>query len=571
MRVKSFTRRLFFGYLVIFICTVIIAGFTAGFLFRKAAIKIITANLEKQVFFLHTRLENGQTDFEKTCNMLSASGERVRFIIFHADGDIIYDTQTVEKSFPAEFGRTGLAKQGVSIFYSHEKKTEFLYVSKKSGSGVMAGALYELKNLDENLSEFNNRFLLFCMIFFIVCLFLFFFWAKIISAPLTVLSGEAARIGSGDFSVCRYTRTYSEFDNIFESLNSMISHLQGLFSELQTEKTELARVINAMQEGILVVQTDGKIILFNPPAESLFKTRLRCSHAFWEEIRDAASNEFINTAVTGKKSFNAEITFGQQTYLACCSWVPERNTAILVFHDITERVHLETNKRTFLSNLSHELRTPLTSINGFVETVINLLGQKVPDTDRLSHFMEIIRRNVQRLALLVADILTLGSLEEPNYKLEIKPVNPSKIINSCFSLVSQKAAEKKLLLENKIPGELMIAGDEFRLEQVFVNLIDNAVKYTDYGKIEITADYADHNAVIRVKDSGVGIKADNIDKLFSRFFVADKSRSREKGGTGLGLSIVKKIVLMHGGSVTCESTPGQGSCFTVTLPGKFLV
>lgn len=218
-------------------------------------------------------------------------------------------------------------------------------------------------------------------------------------------------------------------------------------------------------------------------------------------------------------------------------------------------------KKDFVSNISHELRTPLTAINGFIETL-----EELTDTDA-KHYLDIIKNNTARLTTIVEDLLTISELESKLSTLDLEPINVAEMIQNILPLFENRLQSKGLTLKKEL-APVTIMGDRFRLEQALINLIDNAIKYTDNGTITITAYQAENTVVIEVADTGHGISENHLPRIFERFYVVDKSRSRKLGGTGLGLSIVKHIVLLHHGEINVQSIPQQGTRFSLIFHSK---
>ena len=212
-------------------------------------------------------------------------------------------------------------------------------------------------------------------------------------------------------------------------------------------------------------------------------------------------------------------------------------------------------------NVSHELRTPLTAIKGYAETL-----RKEVDTSPGKKYLETVERNTDRLINIVNDLLLLSSLEEKAV-LELEDIDLGGLLENVITIFDQRLKDKELSLVIDVKEDLPpIKADLFKLEQMLVNLLDNAVKYTDRGEITVSIDVQDKRVRIQVRDTGIGIPKEDIPRIFERFYVVDKSRSRKSGGTGLGLSIVKHIVLLHHGTIDIESALGKGTSITVTLP-----
>jgi two-component system phosphate regulon sensor histidine kinase PhoR len=222
---------------------------------------------------------------------------------------------------------------------------------------------------------------------------------------------------------------------------------------------------------------------------------------------------------------------------------------------------LERIKRDLVSSVSHELRTPLTSIKGFAET----LEEEIDEKNR--HYVEIIRRNTDRLINIVRDLLLLSQMEEAGVEIEMEEVDLKGLAENTVRIFDGQLKEKGLALFLEIEPDLpAISADPFKIEQLLINLLDNAIKYTDQGEVRLSLRRDDRKVVIEVRDTGIGMLKSKLSRIFERFYVVDKSRSRKTGGTGLGLSIVKHIVLLHGGEIAVESEPGKGSRFLVRLP-----
>jgi len=249
-------------------------------------------------------------------------------------------------------------------------------------------------------------------------------------------------------------------------------------------------------------------------------------------------------------------------FLCSATFLKSGEEVVVVFHDITQVKNIEKIKKDFVVNVSHELRTPLTAIKGFVETLEEEVDGKI------QHYIDIIKRHTDRLINIVRDLLLLSELEEKGVTLEIEEVNVKNTVERIIPLFEQRLREKNLTLNLKVEGNLPpIKADPFKLEQMFMNLMDNAVKYTEKGGVFISVKKVREQKVcIEIQDTGIGIPKEHLPRIFERFYVVDKSRSRSFGGTGLGLSIVRHIVLLHNGSIDVESSPGSGTTFSITLP-----
>lgn len=386
----------------------------------------------------------------------------------------------------------------------------------------------------------------------------------ILSRKLAVLFNEleraAKKIAAGDFSSTIFIAEDAESKKLAKSFNVLFDTNSQLLKELSAQKEELSAIIDSIQEGLLVINNEGKIRLTNNSFKKIFNQKEIINKFYWEILRQPDLGELIKRIQAEKVSVTTDLFLQNKSYIVSSVVLSEQQGIALFFRDTTELKQLEKVKRDFVVNASHELRTPLTAINGFAETLLD----EVSGEPR--RYVEIIKNHAERLIHIVQDIMLLSELDEKTL-LKIEKVNLKSLITSLYSLFENRIKEKQLTFKVEASTETVINGDSFKLEQVFINLIDNAVKYTEKGSITVTIKNENNDAVIVIQDTGIGIPKEDINRLFERFYVVDKSRSRKMGGTGLGLSIVKHIVLLHNGSIEVESKPNQGTRFTIKLRG----
>ncbi len=331
-------------------------------------------------------------------------------------------------------------------------------------------------------------------------------------------------------------------------------------------------ILEAMRESVLIVNADLRIVASNSAARNAF-TRAGGeleNRRLTEIIRDLDLHKaFLNTLETGVPSnVKLEILATERrkynVQIAPIALDTSKG-AIGFFYDITKVEHLENVRQEFLSNISHELRTPLTSIIAFVET---LEDGAIEDSRNNLRFLGVIRKNAERMHRLIDDISELSLIESGRVRVEIKPKNPSPLVEEIFTNLSTKANERNIELINEIADDITVYADAVRLEQMLTNLIDNAIKFNrEGGSVTVSHTQKDGKDLISVADAGEGILSDHLQRIFERFYRTDRARSREIGGTGLGLAIVKHLARLHGGEVTVASTLGTGTTFTIELPG----
>jgi two-component system phosphate regulon sensor histidine kinase PhoR len=337
-------------------------------------------------------------------------------------------------------------------------------------------------------------------------------------------------------------------------------------------KAQQQVLFNSMIEGLLLLDRSQKIYLANRSFKNLFslKAELR-GKTVLEALRLYELDDLVRRVQAEGQVFDYEFQLPDlnERWLRVNAAVisnsaGEREGTILVFHDLTRLKQLERTREEFVANVSHELRTPLSLIKGYVETLLDGARDNPEVAER---FLKIIERNTQRLDLLIQDLLTISALESGRLKLNLQPLELRPLADKVLADLHAKAENKNVSLVNELP-EFAINADVNRLDQVFANLVDNAIKYGHpEGSVTVGGKKLDDGWLeIFVEDDGPGIPAESLDRVFERFYRVDKARSRDQGGTGLGLSIVKHIVQAHGGEVRCESELGKGATFFFTLP-----
>lgn len=339
----------------------------------------------------------------------------------------------------------------------------------------------------------------------------------------------------------------------------------------QTSRVELHKIFETMRESVLLVGTDTRILASNEAAYNAFSRKNGALEGkrLSEVIRDLGLHEAFRKALENNEFSDLQLEIlGTEKRKFDVHVAPfefeNAKHAVGIFYDITQIEHLERVRQEFFSNISHELRTPLTSILAFVET---LEDGAINDEENNRHFLQIIRRNAERMHHLIDDILELSSIESGRIELQPKQICLHSLVKEVFTNLSNKAQEFKVELVNEIPPEIQVYADVMRLEQMLTNLVDNAVKFNrENGKVTVSHRQNEQNDAISISDTGEGISNEHLQRIFERFYRTDRARSREIGGTGLGLAIVKHLAKLHGGEISVCSTPGKGSTFTIELP-----
>jgi two-component system phosphate regulon sensor histidine kinase PhoR len=382
-----------------------------------------------------------------------------------------------------------------------------------------------------------------------------------LTRPIRDLARAARDFGSGRWRGHVPVRRRDELGELAVEFNAMADRQLVAMSGLERSQHELEAVLGSAADGLIVIDAQERVARAGPRFRQLVGVADPLGRPYWELLRSAEFADLVRRAAT--QNIRSEVEINGRTYLASLSPLPAPGGTVVTFHDLSASKHLEKEKRDFVANVSHELRTPLTAIKGYAET----LAEEASGDAR--KYLDIILRHADRLIELTRDLLVLAELEEKGVSLRREAVDWQELLTGIRVLFERKFAEKNLSLQVSLPADLAAAdfqGDRYRLEQMLINLLDNALRYTEQGGAFVRLRSDAGGLVITVGDSGIGIPAEHLPRIFERFFVADKARSRQSGGTGLGLSIVKHIVRLHGGRIDVESAPGRGTQFTITLP-----
>ena len=386
--------------------------------------------------------------------------------------------------------------------------------------------------------------------------------ARAASRPLTELSGAARAIASG--SPPRFPRSgIAEIDALVRALREMHQQLAARFDELRREKAESGALVETMVEGVIAADARGRISTANPAARRMLGYGPADPLPDLGQIfRVKAAREIVGRAIAGAEEQSRTVELDGRTLLLTVRALPTGG-AVLVLHDLTDTRRLEAVRRDFVANVSHELRTPLTSISGYAETLLT----DPPDAETSRRFLETIHGNARRMQRLVDDLLDLSRLEAGRWQPDVVEVDGVALAGEIWNGLTDRRDARQVAFEASAADGVTLRADPDALRHIVTNLLDNSLRHTPSGgRIAVTLRRDDGGVALDVADTGRGIGREHLPRIFERFYRADASRSREEGGTGLGLAIVKHMVEAHGGRVSAESEPGQGTTITCWFP-----
>jgi len=344
------------------------------------------------------------------------------------------------------------------------------------------------------------------------------------------------------------------------SLENLSIRHTSLSKTGEAQKIRMEQIMNCFPSPVILLDREGIISFANSEVKKLAGAEGIEGNSYLKFFKDA---DFINSVQEVHKTalpLEKEIPLSGRIFLTHFCPLGDEKAVLISCRDVTAEKELERIKQELGTNLSHELKTPLTAIKGYVET---LYDEIPPEPQK---HLDIIKKHTDRLINIVNDILSLSRLEETKTK-EFKPVDIDEVVDGVSKMFAEKIKNKNLSLEVEMDEEnRYVSGDIFRIEEMLIHIIDNAVRYTDKGGIAVKSFRKDNSLIVSIKDTGIGIPERDLPRIFERFYVVDKSRSKETGGTGLGLSIVKHIVMLHKGEIDIKSSPSSGTEVLITLP-----
>ena len=402
----------------------------------------------------------------------------------------------------------------------------------------------------------------------VICLVLSFLLAQILITPIRALTIGTRQVAAGDFSQRLEVTSRDEIGVLTRNFNYMSQVLRDTLSEVENERNKLSTLFLHMTDGVVAFSPVGLVIHSNPAASQMLSRSMDPTTSFQDLFAEDAAFDQILT-LKRPQYLEAQKTVGErelELFMAPYSADQAPGGVMVVIHDVTEQRRSEQARREFVANVSHELRTPLTNIKSYAETIVDA-GDELPP-ELKSNFMNVIISETDRMTRIVQDLLTLSKIDYGKMEMNVSRFSFSKAVRSVYEAVALNAESHGHTLtfscEENMPD---VDGDRERIEQVIMNIVSNAIKYTpDGGRIAITAATSGRNVFVRISDNGIGIPEKDLPRLFERFYRVDKARSRESGGTGLGLSIAKEILSQHKGDIRIESVYGEGTDVTITLP-----
>ncbi len=586
MRPRRLLTQLMLSYLAVVLLALTAATWISTRAWRDFYLRQTVADLEARARFLEYQSRGrlgqpGEEALDALCKYLGRE-TATRLTLVLGDGRVVGDSERevagMENHADRREIQAALAGQvGMHTRLSPTMNTLMTYVAvpvRQDGRIVGAArAALPATVIDQPLKAVYFQVLLGALLILLLGGGLGLLLSRRLTRPLEEIRRGAERFARGDLRLKLPVPQVEELVSLAETLNFMAAQLDERINTILRQRQEQEAVLASMVEGVLAVDSQARLLSLNRAAAALLNLSPQMvGRRITEVLANPDLQWFITRALSVSEPIEGEVVLkGEEERLLQAHGTTLRDAqnvalgVLIVLHDITRLRRLENARRDFVANVSHELKTPITSIKGFVET---LLEGAIHDPQHALEFLRIIGRQVDRLHQIIEDLLSLSRLEQEaeQGRIVLNGRRLRPILQAALQACADRAREKQITLELSCPEDLRARLNGPLLEQALVNLIDNAIKYSESGsRVEVAASREDRWVAVRVRDQGVGIAKEHLPRLFERFYRVDPGRSRKVGGTGLGLAIVKHIAQAHGGRVAVESTPGQGSTFTLFL------
>jgi two-component system phosphate regulon sensor histidine kinase PhoR len=565
-------NRIFLKTMTAFIAVIVAATLTLDLSIRHTWENSLRNNVERllsenvQGFAL--RVEN---DHQHSLSEMAAEEARItatRTTIIARDGAVLADSEADPKTMENHATRPEVAaalagKIGTGTRVSHTVGVDFLYVAAPSGDKVVRLA-YPLSTVRSQVNEIHKSLFQASALALLLALLIAIGVAQTASRRLRRIVHFAERIAEGDLSARVAEHGGDEIAQVAAALDRTARRLEENFEALRESRAELEVLLNSMNDGVIAVSPEMKVLWANRAMDHLVHRNAYMGTPVIELVRHPDFLATLRTALNSRKRESAIVPalVGAKAFSVTAEPLPDGGV-VSVLHDMSEIERVEKTRRDFIANVSHELRTPLTSIRGYAETLLD-----TPDVvnGNTREFLQVIRRNAERMGRLTEDLLVLARVESGEEKLDLQRHSPRQLIQEASSAMQETARAAGMELSMGEITDTWVMADSYAIQQVLANLISNGVRYAQSGKkISVGTREKESWVEFYVSDIGPGISSEHLPRIFERFYRVDKARSRETGGTGLGLAIVKHIVLNHGGTVRVESSVGHGSTFFFTL------
>jgi len=572
--------RLFIKVLGTYLILIIMATAVVYYIIGRQIRDYTVERVEKELLTYARLMDAGSPDDTKDRVGRLAQIAQARITLIDRSGEVLadseHDSSTMENHLTRpEIQEARVRGSGQATRLSRTIGTDMLYVAlarEEGGFVRLSKPLHEIRGVMDSL--YRGLFMAILIMCFPSLVFALVFSYRF-SSPIKELEDFTEKLREGKDTGTLLIRKDDELGQLAKNINFLVEELQSQIRSVSEEKGKLVAAFASMSEGVLLLDSENKIEVFNRAFRRTIAARYGdvIGKTLIEAFRNIELQRAFDAFRTAKQPVTEEIVIGEASpmifnvSLSAVEGLPGGvEKTMIVFHDVTRIKKLEKMRVDFVANVTHEIKTPLTAILGFIET---LEEGAIEDRETARRFLGIIARHAERLNRLLGDLLTISNIELGEMKFRFEGVSLHGVAENVLPMIEARAVEKGLVVSQDVPEALpQIRADRDRLVQILLNVLDNAVKFTPApGRIAVSAAAADARwVVVRVSDTGVGVSGSEIPRLGERFYRVDKTRSRELGGTGLGLSIVKHLMQAHQGKLEIESRLGHGTTVSLYFP-----
>ncbi|MBM7584921.1 two-component system phosphate regulon sensor histidine kinase PhoR [Bacillus pakistanensis] len=580
-----FRSKLLFALITLIIVVLIGLGLLLGQIFKSYYLNTFNTRIVKEAKVLANQMEEvgGIHNISESFIKENSRLLEVRLTVTDHNGSIIKDSGALKsannrkqeekiKKIASDWDQSKRQSQ----LTAEGQEIRFYWQPLYSNGEKIDGLLIVSTKIDALQQEYRQIWIVLSVSLGISLIVIILLGIRITSQytkPIDSATKVAIELAKGNYRARTYEDHLDETSNLSTSINILARNLQEMISAQEMQQDRLSTLIENMGSALLLIDHRGYVVLINRAYKEFFEINPAefLNKRYHEVILNSEVNKLVEEIFMTEQKIRKQLLLPLkierrhfEVYGAPIIGTNDRwNGILIVFHDITELKKLEQMRKDFVANVSHELKTPITSIKGFSET---LLDGAMHDQKALESFLTIILKESDRLQSLIQDLLELSKIEKQGFEMSFQPVDLSQIISEVVAILEGKAQEKEISIIFKPISSSVAEVDSYRIKQVFINLITNAISYTpNGGTVEVKMTQGNEKIVITVADNGIGIEPEEIPRIFERFYRVDKARSRNSGGTGLGLAIVKHLIEAHKGTIEVTSKVDKGTTFTVTL------
>ncbi|MCC5801291.1 two-component system histidine kinase PnpS [Rossellomorea vietnamensis] len=581
----KFRTKLLFALITLIIAVLIGLGLLLGQIFKNFYLDTFNSRIQKETRLLASSIEENGAPKEIDPEMIKGLSDilDVRITVLDKSGDVVHDTDTADslvgpqqKEIVQEIQKNWDVKQKHKKLVTSGNEYRYYWYPLKNDNGEKMGLLIMSAEVDALERGTQQIWFVLSISLGLALVLIIILGSRITvryTKPIESATNVAMELAKGNYRARTYEDRLDETSMLSTSINILARNLQEMVNSQEMQQDRLTTLIENMGSALLLIDHRGFVVLTNRTFREFFnleESQLK-KVRYHEVIHYSEVNKLVEEIFMTEERLRKQILLpyklDRKHYEVYGAPIIGNNDVwkgiVVVFHDITELKKLEQMRKDFVANVSHELKTPITSIKGFSET---LLDGAMDDPETLKSFLDIILKESDRLQSLIQDLLELSKIEKQGFQLFVEEVEVAGLIEDVIPILKGKAKPKDISLQADFESRGTAEVDSYRLKQVFINLISNAIAYTPKGgNVSVTVQDDQDKVYVKVKDNGMGISQEELPRIFERFYRVDKARSRNSGGTGLGLAIVKHIIEAHEGDIEVESELEKGTTFTVTL------